>query len=172
MAEVSGAGKICDELKERGVRLTPQRQAILEYLRATRSHPKAEEIFHHVRKGFPGVSLATIYNNLNVLVGKGLVVELSYGDMASRFDGDVSPHYHVTCERCGKVVNFYGPSAREIETQAARETSFVINSCRIELYGVCPNCHQSSADTWGGETDWEATITERNQRRSARLSAP
>lgn len=168
MGEISRADKICDELKERGVRLTPQRQAILEYLRRTRTHPKAEEIFHHVRQRFPGVSLATIYNNLNVLVGKGLVIELSYGDMASRFDGDVAPHYHITCERCGKVVNFFGPPPRDIEYQAARETRFIINSCRIELYGVCPNCVEGFGDTRGGDGEWEATITERSLPGSAR----
>lgn len=128
------------ELKERGIRLTPQRMAILEYLRDTSVHPRADQVHEQIRLRFPGVSLATVYNNLKVLKDKGLVSELSYGDLASRFDGNTDPHYHVNCVICGIVVDFQGPTVTGLCEGAARATQFNISGYRIELYGECPNC--------------------------------
>lgn len=128
------------ELKDHGIRLTPQRMAILEYLRGTSSHPRADQVHQQIRRRFPGVSLATVYNNLKVLKDKGLVSELSYGDLASRFDGKTVPHYHVNCQVCGTVVDFHGPVFQDLQGEAAKVTNFEISGHRIELYGACPDC--------------------------------
>ncbi len=131
------------ELKEKGVRLTPQRQAILEFLKRVDTHPNAEEIYLHIRSKFPGISLGTIYNTLNMLRDKGLIQELSYGDMFARFDGNPVLHYHIVCERCGKVVDYQRPVLGKLEDEAARESGFVIKGHRLELYGVCQDCQRS-----------------------------
>ncbi len=128
------------ELKDRGIRLTPQRMAILEYLRETTSHPRADQVHQQVRHRFPGVSLATVYNNLKILKDKGLVNELRYGDLASRFDGKTDPHYHVNCQVCGTVVDFHGQVCKDLHGEAAKVTKFEISGHRIELYGACPDC--------------------------------
>jgi len=128
------------QLKEKGVRLTPQRQAILEFLKSVRTHPTAEEVYVHIRSKFPGISLGTIYNTLNMLREKGLIQELSYGDLCSRFDGNARQHYHIACERCGKVVDYNRPVLDGLEKEAAQASGFVINSHRLELYGVCGDC--------------------------------
>ncbi len=131
------------ELKEKGVRLTPQRQAILEFLKSVDSHPNAEEVYMNIRNKFPGISLGTIYNTLNMLRDKGLIQELSYGDMYSRFDGNPVPHYHITCERCGKVVDYHGPVMHSMEAEVARDSGFIITTHRVEFYGVCQDCQKS-----------------------------
>ena len=145
-----GLNSLYHQLKEKGIRLTPQRMAILEFLRETKRHPRADEIHEHIKKRFPGVSLATVYNNLNVLKDKGLVLELSYGDLASRFDGMTANHYHITCEKCGKVVDFFYPPITEIEKEASESANFSIRGHRVELYGVCGECRAESQD---GEKD-------------------
>lgn len=134
--------EILRQLKEKGVRFTPQRQAILEFLLGTDTHPTADEIYHHVKAKFPGVSLGTIYNTLNMLKEHGHILELSYGDMSSRFDGNPNNHYHVACTECGRVVDFHHPLI-EMDKEVADRTGFLIQGHRMEFYGVCPECAKS-----------------------------
>ena len=135
--------EILRQLKEKGVRFTPQRQAILEFLLGTDTHPTADEIYHHVKAKFPGVSLGTIYNTLNMFKEHGHILELSYGDMSSRFDGNPSNHYHVVCTECGRVVDFHRPLI-EMEKEVEEKTGFQITGHRMEFYGVCPTCSKNS----------------------------
>ncbi|MFX3623302.1 MAG: peroxide-responsive transcriptional repressor PerR [Ectobacillus sp.] len=128
-------------LKGTGVRMTPQRHAILEYLVESMSHPTADEIYKALEGKFPNMSVATVYNNLRVFKEVGLVKELTYGDASSRFDYVTSHHYHVICEECGKIVDFPYTGLEEIEQKAAEQTGFFIRSHRLELYGLCPDCN-------------------------------
>ncbi|CAM5427130.1 Fur family transcriptional regulator [Bacillus safensis FO-36b] [Bacillus safensis subsp. safensis] len=75
-----------DALKETGVRITPQRHAILEFLVNSMTHPTADDIYKALEGKFPNMSVATVYNNLRVFRESGLVKELTYGDSSSRFD--------------------------------------------------------------------------------------
>jgi Fur family peroxide stress response transcriptional regulator len=75
-----------DTLKQTGVRITPQRHAILEYLIQSMTHPTADDIYKSLESKFPNMSVATVYNNLRVFREVGLVKELTYGDASSRFD--------------------------------------------------------------------------------------
>ncbi|KLU60428.1 peroxide operon regulator [Peptococcaceae bacterium CEB3] len=135
------AVELLRQLKGKGVRFTPQRQAILEFLLETKSHPTAEEIFQHVKAKFPGVSLGTIYNTLNMLKEHQHVLELSYGDMSSRFDGNPENHYHVVCSNCGKVVDYDRPLLH-LEKEASDATGFRVDGHRLEFYGLCPDCRK------------------------------
>ncbi|WP_425807021.1 Fur family transcriptional regulator [Desulfitobacterium sp. Sab5] len=136
--------EILKQLKEKGVRFTPQRQAILEYLLGTDTHPTAEDIYNHVKAKFPGVSLGTIYNTLNMLKEHGHILELSYGDMSSRFDGNPVNHYHVVCTECGKVVDYHRPLI-SMEDEVSEKTGFRVMGHRMEFYGVCPECQKAMA---------------------------
>ncbi|MFD3448078.1 peroxide-responsive transcriptional repressor PerR [Microbacteriaceae bacterium 4G12] len=127
-------------LKSTGVRITPQRHAILEYLVESMMHPTADEIYKALEGKFPNMSVATVYNNLRVFKEVGLVKELTYGDASSRFDYVTNQHYHVICEQCGKIVDFSYTGLDEIERKASEETGFTIKSHRMELYGICPEC--------------------------------
>jgi Fur family peroxide stress response transcriptional regulator len=135
--------EILRHLKEKGVRFTPQRQAILEFLLGTDTHPTADEIYNHVKAKFPGVSLGTIYNTLNMLKEHGHILELSYGDMSSRFDGNPQNHYHVVCTECGRVVDFHRPLIA-METEVEEATGFQVYGHRMEFYGTCPECSKGS----------------------------
>lgn len=130
-------------LKSSGVRITPQRHAILEYLIESMSHPTADEIFKALEDNFPNMSVATVYNNLRVFKEAGLVKELTYGDASSRFDWVTTDHYHAICEECGKIVDFYYPILNEVESVAQHVTGFKVNSHRMEVYGICPECQQN-----------------------------
>jgi Fur family peroxide stress response transcriptional regulator len=129
-----------DQLKSGGVRMTPQRYAILQYLMESFSHPTADDIFRALSPQYPSLSVATVYNNLKVFVDAGLVRELTYGDDSSRFDGDMSDHYHITCTNCGTIVDFDHPPVKEVEQAATSATGFSVFGHRLEIYGLCPTC--------------------------------
>ncbi|WCK55359.1 Fur family transcriptional regulator [Aneurinibacillus sp. Ricciae_BoGa-3] len=129
-----------EKLKGSGVRITPQRQAILSFLIETMTHPTADEIYKMLETKFPNMSVATIYNNLKVFKDLGLIKELTYGDASSRFDANLQTHYHAICDRCGKIEDFYTENLSNVEQVAAKITGFKVASHRMEVYGTCRSC--------------------------------
>ncbi|GGA50694.1 peroxide-responsive transcriptional repressor PerR [Paenibacillus physcomitrellae] len=129
-----------EQLKTNGVRITPQRHAILSFLMESMEHPTADEIYRALSPKFPNMSVATVYNNLKVFIEANMVRELTYGDSSSRFDADVSDHYHVVCQQCGKIKDFMYSSLRDVEETAEQATGFKVYGHRLELYGVCQEC--------------------------------
>lgn len=121
-------------LRQAGVRITPQRQAILRYLISSHTHPTADEIYQALSPDFPNISVATIYNNLRVFKDIGIVKELTYGDSSSRFDFNTHNHYHIICEQCGKIVDFQYPQLNEIERLAC---GYSFGTTNDKFYSVC-----------------------------------
>lgn len=146
MSEVRLKGAL-DTLKKSGVRITPQRHAILEYLISSESHPTADDIYKALEGHFPNMSVATVYNNLRVFRNAGLIKELTYGDASSRFDFVTHDHYHIICDECGTIVDFHHPGLEEVERLASHVTGFKVNSHRLEVYGTCPSCASRVANT-------------------------
>lgn len=134
-----------DTLKSTGVRITPQRHAILEFMIHSTSHPTADDIYRALEKAFPNMSVATVYNNLRVFKKAGLVKELTYGDSSSRFDFVTHDHYHMICNECGKIVDFHYPGLDEVEHLASHVTGFQVDYHRLEIYGTCRDCVSESA---------------------------
>src|SRR5699024_1949629 len=122
-----------ETLKKSGVRITPQRHAVLEYLLTSLKHPTADDIYKALETKFPNISVATVYNNLRILREIGLVKELTYGDDSSRFDSNMNDHYHIICESCGKIEDFHYPPLDEIESLAEKVSGFDISHHRMEL---------------------------------------
>ncbi|MCU9595446.1 peroxide-responsive transcriptional repressor PerR [Caldibacillus thermolactis] len=135
-----------ETLKDSGVRITPQRHAILEYLISSMTHPTADEIYKALEGRFPNMSVATVYNNLRVFREVGLVKELTYGDASSRFDFVTHEHYHIICEECGKIVDFQYPGLDEIEQFAAHVSGYKVSHHRLEVYGLCPECENNKVN--------------------------
>ena len=129
-----------EQLKTTGVRITPQRHAILTYLMESMGHPTADDIYRALEPKFPNMSVATVYNNLKLFIEAGMVRELTYGDNSSRFDANVTDHYHIICEKCGKIEDFSYPSLLDVERYAEKHTGFLVKGHRLELHGLCKSC--------------------------------
>ncbi|WP_232697837.1 Fur family transcriptional regulator [Brevibacillus daliensis] len=138
--------KAVEMLKNQGVRMTPQRHAILAFLLETMTHPTADEIYKALEGKFPNMSVATIYNNLRVFKDAGLVRELTYGDASSRFDANVEEeHYHIICSDCGSIHDFHFPYLGKVEEEASNQAGFKVCGHRMEVYGVCTDCQKKAA---------------------------
>jgi Fe2+ or Zn2+ uptake regulation protein len=124
-------------------KLTRQREAVLQVIRAREDHPTAGEIFQAARLHLPTISYATVYNSLRFLKEAGLVHEIKFGDGASRYDRETERHDHAICSECGKLVDFDLPQAAELMQAAARKSKFKATSVHLTLRGLCPDCRQS-----------------------------
>src|SRR5438093_5189371 len=90
------------ELKRAGMRLTPQRLAIVKTFAHDGSHPTAQDLYERLLPDFPSMSFATVYKTLDVLAKTGLCGNIRIAN-AQRFDPNTAPHHHLVCESCGKV---------------------------------------------------------------------
>jgi Fe2+ or Zn2+ uptake regulation protein len=125
------------------MRMTRQRQAILDVLRETKSHPSVEWVFEQVRERLPQVSLATVYRNLHQLAATGTIQELSVGGGVSRFDADTSVHYHVRCLQCGRIDDLDVPPQEALMDAARPQTPFRLLTHHVEFLGFCPKCERA-----------------------------
>jgi Fur family transcriptional regulator, ferric uptake regulator len=122
------------------LRQTDARRIILEEIMNLDSHPTADEVYEIVRKRLPRVSLGTIYRNLDILSGKGLIQKLEVGGAQRRFDGNTGNHYHLRCLACGQVMDLTTKPLKEIEKTISQLADWEILDHRLELIGICLSC--------------------------------
>lgn len=127
------------------LRMTTQRQVILDELKKLKSHPTASELCEIVRRRLPRISLGTVYRNLEILSRTGHIQRLEVAGVEMRFDGDTSNHYHVRCAKCGAVADLEMNLSGELEMQADRLSDFQILGHRVEFTGLCPMCQDGAA---------------------------
>jgi Fur family peroxide stress response transcriptional regulator len=133
--------KLRNALEASGQRFTEQRAAVYRYLAHTDVHPTADEVFLAVREDVPGISLATVYKNLETLVGCGLAVKLTFPDESARYDGCTDPHHHARCVACGRVMDIPGEIApSEIDELRGRTHGFTVTGYHLQLSGYCATC--------------------------------
>lgn len=123
-----------------GIKLTPQRLAILNYLAGNKSHPSAEDIYSEVKEMFPTMSLATVYNTIEALRRRGRVLEVTIEPTKKRFDPDTRPHHHLICVKCKKIRDIHYEYS--LPVSAKERGGFEIIGNHIEFYGLCPLCKQ------------------------------
>ena len=128
-----------DAEKPARLRSSERREAVYRFVAAHRGHPTAEEILAGVRKSIPGVGLATIYRNLDVLVGEGRLARSTHSGIA-RYDAHTDAHHHFVCESCGSVTNVDLELPPDIVRSVARRARANVRSVSIELRGLCGAC--------------------------------
>ncbi len=127
-----------ERYRKLGLKMTPQRLAILEYLEGNTTHPSAEDIFRHVEEKFPSMSFATVYNTLEALKEKGLIVELNIEPGKKRFDPNLEPHHHMICERCHRIFDVFEDFPVDLPAEYAKR--FKVKRCQVVFYGLCREC--------------------------------
>ncbi|MDD2464268.1 MAG: transcriptional repressor [Desulfobulbus sp.] len=127
---------------ETKLRMTHQREIILEELRRCTTHPTADELYERIQKKLPRISLATVYRNLEILSEAELIKKLEISGRQKRFDWDPQDHDHVYCTQCHRVDNIPTATAPFLSVDAEQQKGYRITGCRIEFYGLCPNCQK------------------------------
>jgi Fur family peroxide stress response transcriptional regulator len=127
-----------ENYRDIGLKLTPQRLTILDYLRGNKSHPSAEDVYRAVHVRFPTMSLATVYSTLTALKGKGYVIELALDPDKKRYDTETGPHNHLICISCKRIVDVPGECRLDLPEDDRQD--FVVLESHVEFYGLCPGC--------------------------------
>lgn len=126
-------------IKEAGLRLTPQRRALLEELAGDTTHPSAESLAARVSRRVPGVSVSTVYKGLHELSSLGLIRELDLPG-ALRFDPETGPHAHLLCDSCENVVDIEMDVALVKRLLAAAGGDSEPRRVEVLFHGACPSC--------------------------------
>jgi Fur family peroxide stress response transcriptional regulator len=137
---------IARQLKAKGLKLTPQRLAIIAVLVEKRGlHPGARFVHEEARKRKRSLSLSTTYATLNELSNLGIIKALQFDSLENRYEGNLDEHLNLVCERCGKIIDYeVSPVARRQEIAA--KTGFSVTDTRLEYYGYCRDCRAKTKE--------------------------
>lgn len=134
--------RVRDSYRQLGIKLTPQRLAILRYLEGNKSHPSAEDVYSAVSKEFSTMSFATVYNTLEMLRDKGVLIELKVDPKRKRYDPDIKPHHHLICMKCKRLIDIY--KRFKLSLPKDMTEGFEIKENHVEFYGLCPDCKKGT----------------------------
>ncbi|NER79133.1 MAG: transcriptional repressor [Leptolyngbya sp. SIO1D8] len=135
-------------LNQEGLRLTNQRQKILEIFKDTPegTHLSAEDIYHTLSQKGENIGFSTIYRALHIMVNLGLLRELElaenrkYYELSTPF---IHQHHHLVCAQCGVVQEFEESSISDVGSVEADNRGFSVLNCQFTVYGLCPACQRT-----------------------------
>ena len=140
---------IIKQLKERGLKVTPQRLAIIEVLIEKKDfHPGVRLVYEEAKKKKKSLSLSTIYATLNELSRHGIIKTLQFEKMENRYEGNLEEHINLICERCKKILDYKVPVVVD-QRGVAKKTGFSITDTRLEYYGYCKECRKDKGSKGG-----------------------
>jgi Fur family peroxide stress response transcriptional regulator len=154
--EADRANTMLRDLRRSGLKLTPQRIAMVRLFADDASHPTAQDLFDRLRPVFPSMSFATVYNTLDALARAGLAgtVRLSgkRGD-AARFDPNITPHHHAVCDQCGAVLDIaagtLAPTTAASKRLRRAAPGFSVRAVERIYRGLCATCTRPVLKTKG-----------------------
>ncbi|HTP41378.1 MAG TPA: transcriptional repressor [Nitrospiria bacterium] len=145
------AAVLKQQISKNHLRFTRQRQEIFRAFTGMARHVTAEEVYREVQKKDHRVGLSTIYRTLGLFCRFGLAEARQFGDGHTRFDPvyDKHHHDHLICTECGGITEFENQHIERLQEQVARRHRFVIHQHKLELYGLCANCHDRASGRKG-----------------------
>ncbi len=145
--------ELATRIRAQGMKVTPQRLAVIEALYGDGSHPTADVVWDRVRERMPTVSLRTVYQALNDLVELGEVEMVELGNGAARFDPNLDPHDHFVCHNCERVYDVMStrprlvssfPGAGDVDKPGdgsdGDAAHYMVDTAEVIFRGLCPAC--------------------------------
>lgn len=117
-----------------------QREIILKTLKENVVHPSAEYIFEVLKSKDSGISLATVYRNLNKMAQNGIIKKIDGLEDKAHFDHNTHEHFHFICECCGKIFDINPDIAPEVVAKTQEQTGFMVKKFDIVFQGKCLEC--------------------------------
>jgi Fur family ferric uptake transcriptional regulator len=128
-------------IRSLNLKVTHQRLAILKCLHDGRRHVTAQELYEKISVKHSEIGFATVYRFLRTLTDGKCVTEVRMGGLPARYElAPKSHHDHLTCVRCGKIVEFENRTIETLQEKVAKQFGFRLTSHILELYGHCPTC--------------------------------
>lgn len=132
--------QLISALKERNFRLTPQRVELVRLIAVSDGHPSASQLYTTIKRKFPTMSHATVYNTLTLLKEMNQVLEIDLHN-DSHYDGNrPQPHPHLICIQCNKIIDGEVALDQESLRNLEQASGYKILHNQISLFGLCPDC--------------------------------
>ncbi|WP_245824179.1 Fur family transcriptional regulator [Planktothrix tepida] len=132
--------EISQQMKEKGLRITPQRFAVYANLLSRCDHPTVDDILTEINRELPIASKASVYSALSVLREVGLVREVLLDEGVTRYDAKVEPHHHFVCEGCGQIKDLAWDVFKNLQLNPL-PSGFQVNAYEITVKGCCDRCN-------------------------------
>lgn len=131
-------------LKDKGLRATRQRDAVLDTFLREDAHVSVDELCDRVRRENPTIGHATVYRSMGLFVEAGIAKERRFHEGRVRYEPgvDVGHHDHLVCLGCGDIQEFEDPTIEQIQQEIAGSRGFQVTYHRLELYGLCARCRE------------------------------
>ncbi|MEX0856100.1 MAG: Fur family transcriptional regulator [Gemmatimonadota bacterium] len=140
-------------LREQGLPVTQQREAVAEVVFTSEEHLSVEDIEARLREGGERIGKATVYRTLDLLVKSRLVAEHDFGEGFKRYEHRLSrqpEHEHLICQECGGVTEFKSAEIQRIQNSIAGRHGFLPTRHKLEIYGLCASCREAGAELPSG----------------------
>jgi len=134
--------KFEEHLRKLGLRLTPERNAVLQEVASLQGHFEPEEVILRLRRKGVNVSRASVYRTLPLLVASGIIEEAIYKDRKTRYEkcAESEHHDHLICTSCGKIIEFVSQPIELLQEEVCRRNRFRPSSHTLEIRGLCDHC--------------------------------
>ncbi len=132
-----------EKLQECGIKPSVQRIAIMDYLLKSYSHPTAEDVYAALHEEMPTLSRTTVYNTLRLFAEQGAARMLTIDERKVCFDGQMHPHAHFQCRRCGRLYDMPLPDLPHLSEQEFRADGHTIEEIHYYYKGLCRMCRTS-----------------------------
>ncbi len=134
--------RIRDEVRRRGERWTPQREAVVRTLFASDEHLTAEHLHLKAKVQDQSISFATVYRTVKLLVDIGAAHKRQFAEGSAAFEPAIGRdhHDHLVCEHCGRIIEFLDPRIELLQEEVARAHGFALRHHRMEMFGLCAAC--------------------------------
>ena len=136
-------------LRDIGLPVTHQREVVADVVFSAEGHLSVDDIAASLRERGERIGKATIYRTLDLLVRSRLVAEHDFGEGFKRYEHRLSSHpvhEHLICLECGKVIEFESNELFSVENRVKHEHGFVPVRRRLEIYGLCKECHEAGVE--------------------------
>ncbi len=140
------AEEISAKLVERGLKVTPQRIAVMGAVIKLNNHPSAENVMDYIRKNHPNIAVATVYKILDALAGNGLIRKVMSENGIMRYDGIIENHHHIYCSDSDRITDYRDDELNEILEQYFRGgkiSDFIIEDIKVQITGRYLNKNKS-----------------------------
>lgn len=143
MNEIDG---VLAMLKERGLRMTPQRRAIVVEIMAMDGHISALEVVERLKKTLPGVNPSTVYRTLDLLEEVGIVTHAHLGGSPEYHLADRHDHVHLICSRCKRAESLSDAETQPLKDRIAEHNGFLADFTHFAISGLCRDCQRLVGD--------------------------
>jgi Fur family ferric uptake transcriptional regulator len=138
---MASVNELKTKLRERGLRMTPQRQLILDVVASMEGHVSVDQVYQRVVRSFPDVNVTTVYRTLEVLEELGIVRHTHFHDGAAQFQRtDEPPHHHMICTRCGGDTDIDLALLTPLADALEKRYGFQADLTHTAIVGLCRAC--------------------------------